>query len=108
MLIRICVIHCNKSFYKLLPNQVGKHGQLQEWLEDVDDPNDKHRHVSHLWAVYPGKEINWDETPDMVKAARQSLIERGDAATGWSLGWKMNYGLVLKMVNTRINSCKCC
>ena len=75
---------------RIAPNQVGKHGQLQEWLEDVDDPNNKHRHVSHLWAVYPGNEINWEERGDLMKAARQSLIYRGDAATGWSLGWKIN------------------
>ena len=63
---------------------------MQEWLEDVDEPNNKHRHVSHLWAVYPGNEINWDEHPALMKAAQQSLIYRGDAATGWSLGWKIN------------------
>lgn len=75
---------------KIAPNQIGKYGQLQEWLEDKDDPKDNHRHVSHLWGVYPGSEINWEETPQLMKAARQSLIYRGDAATGWSLGWKIN------------------
>ena len=75
---------------QIAPNQIGKYGQLQEWLQDVDDTANKHRHVSHLWAVYPGHEINWEESPDLVKAARQSLIYRGDAATGWSLGWKLN------------------
>ncbi|MDB5193641.1 MAG: glycoside hydrolase family 95 protein [Segetibacter sp.] len=75
---------------QLAPDQIGKRGQLQEWLQDVDDPNDKHRHVSHLWAVYPGDEINYDDKPAFIKAAQQSLIERGDAATGWSLGWKIN------------------
>lgn len=75
---------------KIAPNQIGKYGQLQEWLEDKDDPNNKHRHVSHLWAVYPGKEINWDDNPPMMEAAKQSLLMRGDAATGWSLGWKIN------------------
>jgi alpha-L-fucosidase 2 len=70
---------------------VGRHGQLQEWLQDIDDTTNKHRHVSHLWAVYPGSEINWDNTPEMMKAARQSLLYRGDAATGWSLGWKINF-----------------
>jgi alpha-L-fucosidase 2 len=74
----------------IAPNQIGKYGQLQEWLKDVDDTANKHRHVSHLWAVYPGNEINWDETSDFIKAARQSLIYRGDAATGWSLAWKIN------------------
>lgn len=75
---------------RLAPNQIGKHGQLQEWLEDIDDPNDKHRHFSHLWGAYPGSEINWLDTPELLDAARQSLVFRGDAATGWSMGWKIN------------------
>ncbi len=79
-----------EKYKQIAPNQVGKYGQLQEWMQDVDDTANKHRHVSHLWAVYPGNEINWDETPGLVKAARQSLLYRGDAATGWSLGWKIN------------------
>jgi alpha-L-fucosidase 2 len=74
---------------EIVPNQIGRHGQLQEWTEDRDDPNNKHRHVSHLWAAYPGSEIN-PATPDLFKAARQSLIHRGDEATGWSMGWKVN------------------
>jgi alpha-L-fucosidase 2 len=74
----------------IAPNQIGKYGQLQEWLQDKDDTNNRHRHVSHLWGQYPGSEINWEETPELMKAARQSLIYRGDAATGWSLGWKIN------------------
>jgi alpha-L-fucosidase 2 len=76
---------------QIAPNQVGQYGQLQEWLEDKDDPNIKHRHVSHLWAVYPGKEINPVETPDLMNAAKQSLEFRGDGGTGWSLAWKINY-----------------
>ncbi len=76
---------------QIAPDQIGKYGQLQEWLRDVDDTSNKHRHVSHLWAVYPGKEINWEENPEFMKAARQSLLYRGDAATGWSLGWKINF-----------------
>jgi len=79
-----------QNLARIAPNQIGKHGQLQEWLQDVDDTSNKHRHVSHLWAVYPGNEINWDSTADFMKAARQSLIYRGDAATGWSLAWKLN------------------
>lgn len=74
---------------RIAPNQIGKHGQLQEWLEDKDDPNNKHRHVSHLWGVYPGNEITWQMT-NFFNAARQSLIHRGDEATGWSMGWKIN------------------
>jgi alpha-L-fucosidase 2 len=75
---------------KLAPNKIGKHGQLQEWLDDIDNPKNKHRHFSHLWAVYPGSEINWLETPELLNAAKKSLIFRGDAATGWSMGWKVN------------------
>jgi alpha-L-fucosidase 2 len=74
----------------IAPNQIGKYGQLQEWLQDKDDTTNKHRHISHLWAVYPGNEINWVYTPKLMKAAKQSLIYRGDDATGWSLAWKMN------------------
>jgi alpha-L-fucosidase 2 len=75
---------------QIAPNQVGKYGQLQEWLQDRDDTSSRHRHVSHLWGAYPGNDINWEESPDLMKAARQSLLYRGDAATGWSLGWKIN------------------
>ncbi|GAB4024605.1 glycoside hydrolase family 95 protein [Spirosoma gilvum] len=81
-----------KTMYsQIAPNQIGKHGQLQEWLQDVDDPKDTHRHVSHLWGVHPGTDITWDETPELMKAARQSLLERGDEGTGWSLAWKINF-----------------
>jgi alpha-L-fucosidase 2 len=76
---------------KIAPNKIGKHGQLQEWLEDTDDPSNKHRHVSHLWGLHPGKEINWQDTPALFQAAKQSLIYRGDEATGWSMGWKINF-----------------
>jgi alpha-L-fucosidase 2 len=75
---------------QIAPNQVGRHGQLQEWMEDSDDPQNQHRHVSHLWGVHPGPEITPYGTPDLFKAARQSLLYRGDAATGWSMGWKIN------------------
>ncbi len=76
---------------QIAPNKIGQYGQLQEWMEDKDDPTNKHRHVSHLWAVYPGNEINWQQTPELMKAARQSLIYRGDDGTGWSLAWKINF-----------------
>jgi alpha-L-fucosidase 2 len=75
----------------IAPYQVGRFGQLQEWMDDIDDPNNKHRHVSHLWGVYPGKEINRDDNPDLMKAAMTSLIARGDEGTGWSLAWKINF-----------------
>ena len=75
---------------RIAPNQIGRHGQLQEWLEDKDDPKNQHRHVSHLWGVFPGAEITPLATPDLFAAARKSLEFRGDAATGWSMGWKLN------------------
>lgn len=75
---------------KIARDRIGKHGQLQEWLEDVDDPNNKHRHVSHLWALHPGDEITPKGTPDLFAAVRKSLEFRGDGATGWSMGWKVN------------------
>jgi alpha-L-fucosidase 2 len=74
---------------RISPNRIGKHGQLQEWMDDRDDPNNKHRHVSHLWGAYPGTDIT-SRDADFFKAARQSLVHRGDAATGWSMGWKIN------------------
>ncbi len=73
---------------QIAPNLVGRHGQLQEWLEDKDDPKNQHRHLSHLWGVYPGSEITWQEKK-LFNAARQSLLFRGDAANGWSMGWKV-------------------
>ena len=75
---------------RIAPNQIGKYGQLQEWLQDIDDPNDHHRHQSHLWGVFPGREITPLGTPDLFRAAQKSLEFRGDEATGWSMGWKVN------------------
>jgi alpha-L-fucosidase 2 len=75
---------------QIAPDRIGKYGQLQEWLEDKDDPKNQHRHQSHLWAVHPGAGITAYGTPELFQAARQSLIYRGDAATGWSMGWKLN------------------
>ena len=76
---------------RIAPYQIGKFGQLQEWVADLDDPANKHRHVSHLWGVHPGKEINWQDTPELLDAAKKSLIARGDEGTGWSLAWKINF-----------------
>lgn len=78
------------KYKQIAPNQIGKHGQLQEWMQDVDEPDNHHRHVSHLWGVFPGTDITWDQSPDFMKAARQSLLYRGDGGTGWSLAWKIN------------------
>lgn len=75
----------------IAPNQIGRYGQLQEWLEDIDDPSNKHRHVSHLWGLHPGKEINSEATADLFAAAKKSLEMRGDDGTGWSLAWKINF-----------------
>jgi alpha-L-fucosidase 2 len=75
---------------RLPPLQVGRHNQLQEWLGDWDDPKDKHRHISHLYALHPGNEISPRRTPALFAAARQSLEYRGDVSTGWSMGWKVN------------------
>ena len=72
---------------RLEPEHIGRWGQLQEWIDDVDDEKDTHRHFSHLWAVYPGSEITVD-TPELLAAAKKSLAARGDESTGWSMAWK--------------------
>ncbi|MDM1293632.1 glycoside hydrolase family 95 protein [Sphingobacterium sp. N143] len=81
---------------EIAPNQIGQYGQLQEWLTDMDDPENKHRHVSHLWGLFPGDEINTVHTPQFVAAAKRSLEMRGDEGTGWSLAWKINFWARLK------------
>ena len=75
---------------RLPPMQIGKWGQLQEWLYDWDSPDDKHRHVSHLYGLYPSNQISPFRTPELFSAAKTSLAARGDASTGWSMGWKVN------------------
>ena len=76
---------------RIPPMQVGQYGQLQEWLVDGDDPNDQHRHISHLYGLYPSNQISPFSTPELFQAARVTLEQRGDMATGWSLGWKTNF-----------------
>ncbi|WP_243866325.1 glycosyl hydrolase family 95 catalytic domain-containing protein [Actinophytocola oryzae] len=71
--------------------RVGSWGQLQEWKEDWDDPNNDHRHVSHLFALHPGRQITPQEDPELVNAAKVSLTARGDGGTGWSKAWKINF-----------------
>ncbi|MHA4895914.1 glycoside hydrolase family 95 protein [Pedobacter sp. PWIIR3] len=75
---------------RLPPMQIGQYSQLQEWLQDLDNPGDKHRHVSHLFGVFPAGEISPYRTPELFDAARTSLLYRGDVSTGWSMGWKVN------------------
>ena len=74
---------------QLAPMKVGSWGQLQEWLDDVDDPKDDHRHFSHLYGIYPSNQITASRTPDLFEAAKVSLQHRGDVSTGWSMGWKV-------------------
>jgi alpha-L-fucosidase 2 len=81
---------------KIFPPTIGSWGQLQEWKEDVDDPENKHRHVSHLYALHPGKQITTETTPELAEATKVSLNARGDDGTGWSLAWKVNFWARLK------------
>ena len=76
---------------KLPPMQIGRYNQLQEWLEDLDNPRDEHRHISHLYGLYPSNQISPLLNPELFQAAKNTLIQRGDMATGWSIGWKINF-----------------
>ena len=76
---------------QLPPMQVGRHNQLQEWLVDADNPKDNHRHISHLYGLYPSNQISPSLNPQLFQAARNTLLQRGDMATGWSIGWKINF-----------------
>lgn len=76
---------------RIPPMHIGRHGQLQEWLEDIDDPKDDHRHVSHLYGLFPASQISAFRTPELFSAARTTLVHRGDVSTGWSMGWKVNW-----------------
>ena len=79
-----------KILDRLPPMQIGRLGQLQEWMEDWDNPRDQNRHVSHLYGLFPSNQISPFSTPKLFDAARTSLIYRGDVSTGWSMGWKVN------------------
>ncbi|MBQ8157918.1 MAG: glycoside hydrolase N-terminal domain-containing protein [Prevotella sp.] len=81
----------HSSLQKLPPMQIGRYGQLQEWIIDADDPKDEHRHISHLYGLYPSNQISPYSHPDLFTAAANTLNQRGDMATGWSLGWKTNF-----------------
>ena len=74
---------------KLAPVHIGKYGQIQEWQEDLDRPDDHHRHVSQLWGLFPGYIVSPENTPDFAKACQVSLEQRGDQASGWSMAWKL-------------------
>jgi alpha-L-fucosidase 2 len=95
---------------KLLPYKIGKKGQLQEWSVDFDEPEPLHRHLSHLYGFHPGDQITHEKTPELFEAVRKTLELRGDAATGWSMGWKINFWArmfdgnhALKIINNFFN-----
>ena len=75
----------------IAPMQIGRHGQLQEWIIDGDNPKDQHRHISQLYGLYPSNQISPYSHPELFAAASNTLKQRGDMATGWSLGWKTNF-----------------
>ena len=82
---------------RLVPNQIGKHGQLMEWIEDYDEIEPEHRHLSHLWGLYPGSEITPEKDARIAQAANVSIARRGTGGCGWSYGWKM--GLWARLYN---------
>lgn len=85
------VVELKEKRAKIAPNQIGNYGQLQEWLDDLDDPKSTHRHVSHLWGLHPGNEIHPLTTPELAEACKVVLAHRGDGGTGWSRAWKINF-----------------
>lgn len=87
---RAFVARIEDALKRLPPPHIGRYGQLQEWLEDWDNPDDHHRHVSHLYGVYPSNQISPFRTPELCAAAQTSLRHRGDPSTGWSMNWKIN------------------
>jgi len=80
----------------LAPTSVGKHGQIMEWLEDYDEAEKHHRHVSQLYGLHPGYELTYEKTPELMEAAKVTLNRRGDKSTGWSMAWKINFWARLK------------
>jgi alpha-L-fucosidase 2 len=93
------ILHKDKAFAdtlknmrsRLAPMHVGQYSQLQEWLDDVDDPKDNHRHISHLYGLFPSNQISPYRTPQLYIGAKNTLLQRGDVSTGWSMGWKVNW-----------------
>jgi len=95
---------------RLPPMQIGQYGQLQEWLDDLDKKQDRHRHVSHLYGLFPGAQISPYRDPELFEAAKNVLINRGDKSTGWSMGWKVNLwarlldgNRALKLITDQLN-----
>jgi len=84
------VVTWNRILDELVPYRIGRYGQLMEWSKDIDDPDDHHRHVNHLFGLHPGRTISPITTPDLAEAAKVVLVHRGDESTGWSMGWKLN------------------
>lgn len=80
----------SRMIARLAPMQVGRYNQLQEWLEDVDNPHNRHRHISHAYGLYPSNQISPYTHPHLFQAVKNTLLQRGDMATGWSIGWKIN------------------
>ena len=76
---------------RLMPTTIGKDGRIMEWLEPFEEAEPHHRHVSHLYGLYPGDEITVEHTPELAEAARKTLEARGDQSTGWSMAWKINF-----------------
>ena len=79
-----------EKYTKLLPYRIGGKGQLQEWIYDFQEVDPRHRHVSHLYGFHPGNQITPEQSPELFNAVARTLELRGDAATGWSMGWKVN------------------
>lgn len=85
------IVKLERLRMRLPPMQIGKHNQLQEWLDDVDSPTDNHRHISHLYGLFPSNQISPYRNPKLFAAAKNTLLQRGDVSTGWSMGWKVNW-----------------
>lgn len=85
------VVEWKEKLENMYPYQIGRYGQLQEWYEDIDTYGDTHRHTNHLFGLHPGTTINALTDTDLVNACKETLRQRGDAATGWSMGWKLNH-----------------
>lgn len=95
-----------QTLKRLPPMQIGHWGQLQEWMFDWDSPTDKHRHISHLYGLFPSNQISPYRNPELFSAAKTSLVARGDESTGWSMGWKVNWWARLLNGNRAYNLIK--